>query len=73
MNIRNCLNKKIVYQTSLNGIKKSSLSEGVVTDIRGNIVKIENDWYETVDIIVREVISNNINESGNGGETLING
>lgn len=73
MNIRNLLNKKIVYQSTISGLGTSCLSEGLVTDIRGDIVKIGNDWYEIKDVIVREVISNNINESGNGGETLING
>lgn len=73
MNIKNCLHKKIVYNNVNSGFGSSYLYEGLVNDIRGDIVKIGNDWYEINNIVVREVLGNNINESGNGGETLING
>lgn len=70
MNIRNCLNKTVVYTTSENACV---FEEGVVQQIAPNSVNINGLWLDINKIIVKEVLGNNINESGNDGEELING
>ena len=70
MNIRNCLNKRIVY-TTLSSVVY--FEEGVVQQLTPTAVNISGLWLDIEKIVVKEVLGNNINESGNCGETLING
>lgn len=70
MNIRNCLNKTVVYTTSENAC---IFDEGVVQQITPLAVKINGLWLDVNKVLVKEVINDNINESGNCGERLING
>jgi len=70
MDIKNCLNKRIVYTTSEN---MAFLEEGVVMQIANNSVNIGGTWVDIGRVIVKDVLSDNINESGNGGDQLIRG
>ena len=69
INIKSCVGKKVVYQKS----NCSILGEGVVKQIVNDTVMINNNWFESSSIVVKHILSDSINESGNNGETLING
>lgn len=69
INIKSCVGKKVVYQQS----NCSILGEGVVKKVVGDTVMIDNTWFESSIIVVKHILSDNINESGNNGETLIYG
>lgn len=69
------LNKKILFKIGSDNLLPSvqrCLTEGVVEEVNGNVVKIGGNWYESKDVSVVKVLGS-INESGNGGKTLING
>lgn len=70
MDIKNCLNKRIVYATRDTA---TLFDEGVVMQIANNSVNIGGMWVDIDKVIVKDVLSDNINESGNSGETLLNG
>jgi hypothetical protein len=70
MDIKNCLNKRVVYATRDDS---TLFTEGVVMQIANNSVNIGGMWVDINKVIVKDVLSDNINESGNGGEQLIRG
>lgn len=70
IDIRNCVGKRIVFSSAK---AEPTLSEGTVSSVVGETVLIEGVWYKRDSITVMHVLSNGINESNNGGESLING
>ena len=70
-NIKNCVGKRIAYKMT---DSDAYLNEGVVTDyIDSNTVRIDGQLVDPNKIIIHAVLSDSINESGNGGEQLIEG